>query len=331
MRPEDLYATLGNFGVWKSTDYGRTWAPRSDAVSAASLKNQKCGGYIRIPKNSTTNPPLIYFSTMGCDNYAFWRSTDGGATWSGSDVSSNALPTSNNTFYAPSVDPYDTSHLIMAGHLVDLIVESTDGGKTWKTAPIDSGMKGGTVFALSFIDTGNPTTSRSTWLSISTAWGPGTWRTEDAGTTWTKVSENTHNPGATQIYQPKADPSVVYMAGIATSTSPGGVFRSTDDGKTWKSVGKSNGAKIVFGTDKAVYSLNGAVAQTGSQCTTPHSCWWPYLFQSAPQPGTGTWTSLDTPDAMTQGPTWGAATSDGTHGVIVTANYGAGLWRYVEP
>ena len=38
-----------------------------------------------------------------------------------------------------------------------------------------------------------------------------------------------------------------------------------------------------------------------------------------------------TPAEMRQGAAQAAVTSDGTHGVIVTANWGAGLWRYVEP
>jgi hypothetical protein len=34
---------------------------------------------------------------------------------------------------------------------------------------------------------------------------------------------------------------------------------------------------------------------------------------------------------MSQGPATIAVTFDGTHSVIVTANYNAGLWLYVEP
>jgi hypothetical protein len=34
---------------------------------------------------------------------------------------------------------------------------------------------------------------------------------------------------------------------------------------------------------------------------------------------------------MTQGVGQIAVTNDGTHSILVAANYNAGLWRYVEP
>jgi len=48
-------------------------------------------------------------------------------------------------------------------------------------------------------------------------------------------------------------------------------------------------------------------------------------------PGTVGWASLPTPQALSQGPTMATVTTDGTYHIFVTANYGAGLWRYVEP
>jgi len=34
---------------------------------------------------------------------------------------------------------------------------------------------------------------------------------------------------------------------------------------------------------------------------------------------------------MSQGPAQAAVTSDGIHRIVVTANWNAGIWRYVEP
>jgi hypothetical protein len=54
-------------------------------------------------------------------------------------------------------------------------------------------------------------------------------------------------------------------------------------------------------------------------------------LETAPQPGDGAWTEHVTPPAMFQGPAHAAVTNDAGHNVIVTANWNAGLWRYVEP
>jgi len=53
-------------------------------------------------------------------------------------------------------------------------------------------------------------------------------------------------------------------------------------------------------------------------------------LETAALPGTGTWTE-PTPGAMTQGPNEVAVVFDGTHYVFLSANFNAGIWRYVEP
>jgi hypothetical protein len=58
---------------------------------------------------------------------------------------------------------------------------------------------------------------------------------------------------------------------------------------------------------------------------------------SSIQASTGTWTSMTTPwsaispSGPLSGTTQAAVTSDGTHNILVTANWNGGLWRYVEP
>jgi hypothetical protein len=316
-RPTDLYTLFPGLGLWKSVDYGGTWSV---------LKSDSCNGYLRIPRTGKS-PPTMYLPCMDGD-LGFTVSLDGGATWTRYPVN---VPNTNGQFYAPSVDPYDPEHLIMASHLLDSMVESTDGGRTWQDLPIDPGMVGGTVFALSFIDTGDAKTTRTTFLSESTGYGPGTWRTTDDGAHWTQVlPPATHVAGATQLYQPS--PGVVFLAAVTAyeqpANLPGGVYRSADSGATWTLVQSKNDAKVVFGTPNAVYSMYGNQALTQSQCTNGCS---QSLAMSAPLPATSGWALLAAQPAATQGPTWATVTNDGTYNIIVTANYGSGLWRYIEP
>ncbi len=319
-RPEDLYTLFMCQGIWKSTDYGETWnGPINTGTNGAAVGD--CAGGITIPPASTASPPIIYESCIRGNGNGFWRSLDGGVNWTNYNVAPGGA---RQDFYPASVDPYDATHLIMAGHEMNVLVQSTDGGQTWTAISTVSGMNenGGTA-AINFIDTGNAGTTRKTWLWIAQASGGiyGTWRTSDGGSTWTQVDTNEHIHGSSQIYQPAPGP-IVYMAG-AYSAYGWGVVRSADYGVTWAHEGMGEAQTIVVGTPKFVYSMHGGAAGVG-QMVDP-------TLEMAPQPGTGTWTAPGTPMDMTQGPAQAAVTSDKTHEIIVTASWNAGLWRYLEP
>jgi len=215
--------------------------------------------------------------------------------------------------YDVDVDPYDGSHLIAGFHEESGLVESTDAGATWSSVQLDSGIAAGTSYYVFFVDTGSPDTTRKTWLMISQGTGgnAGTWRTADAGATWTQVSKNEHNHGDCQLYQ--AD-GVVYMAGVYASDG-WGVYRSTDFGVTWTHYGQGQKQSTMFGTPNHVYAFS---APLGDTTTTERS----------DSTGTmwSTW-SLNLPD----GPKRAAVSYDGTHYIIVGGNWNAGVYRYVEP
>jgi photosystem II stability/assembly factor-like uncharacterized protein len=144
----------------------------------------------------------------------------------------------------------------MDGHEMDKLVESFDGGVTWREVNWVPGMNanGGTSFTF-FINTGNPATTRNTWLHLAQGGGAGTWRTTDAGANWTRVDNNEHPHGTAQIYQPDTG-GVVYMAG-AYSSHGWGVLRSTDYGQTWARVSPHTIQSTVWGTPNKVYSMMG--------------------------------------------------------------------------
>jgi hypothetical protein len=226
-------------------------------------------------------------------------------------------------YYPPAVDPYDDKHLLMAGHEMNVLVESDDGGEHWTEVKTDPGMEqnGGTAMVF-FIDTGDKATTRTTFLWLgqqSTMYG--TWRTTNSGAKWTKVDKNEHPHGISQIFQPDTS-GILYMAG-AYSDLGWGVLRSEDYGATWAHVGSTGNEAVVFGTPKFVYSMQSGAAGLTTVMDPG--------FQLSPAPGTGPWMSPGTPKEMTQGAAQGAVTNDGKYSVILTANWGAGVWRYVEP
>ena len=330
LRPSDVYTLFFCQGLWKSTDYGATWTgPINTGMNGSTVGD--CAGGITIPPSmpagSTT--PILYASCIRGTPVGFWKSTNGGVDWTNYSVLPDGGQASavNQQFYPPIVDPYDANHLLMAGHEVDLLVESTDGGMTWRAVPTDPGMSnpGGTG-GPEFIDTGDPSSTRETWLWLASQAGGtvGTWRTTNSGAAWTRVDNNEHTNGANGrsiVYQPDTT-GVMYMAGVYSALG-WGVLRSNDYGATWTNEGANMQEAIVIGTSKSIYSMFGWAIGAG-QMVDPS-------LQVGPQPGTSGWTTPATPAAMTQGPAEGVATSDGTHAVILVANYNAGLWRYVEP
>src|ERR1043165_9989230 len=82
------------------------------------------------------------------------------------------------------------------------------------------------------------------------ATGGGVWKTDDAGLTWTNVSDgffHTGSVGAVAVSQ--SDPNVVYV-GMGEGclrgnlSSGGGGYKSTDAGKTWTHVGLADTSQI---------------------------------------------------------------------------------------
>jgi photosystem II stability/assembly factor-like uncharacterized protein len=221
------------------------------------------------------------------------------------------------------IDPYDPNHLLIAGHEMNVLAESTDAGHTWTSVTLDPGMNqnGGTA-AIFFLDTGTAKTTRSTFLWIAQQSDTyGTWRTTDAGKSWMRVDKNEHPHGLSQIYQPDAR-GVVYMAG-AYSKLGWGVVRSADYGVTWSHVGGTGNEAVVFGTTNNVYAMNSGAVGLGGTIDPS--------FEQAEQPGTGEWKMPATPKDMKIGAAQVAVTNDGKHAILVSANWSAGLWRYIEP
>jgi fibronectin type 3 domain-containing protein len=319
--PSNLYAEFNCQGIWKSTDYGATWAgPINTGRNAAKVSD--CVGGITVLPSGGANQPTILQGCIQGSGVGFWKSVDGGVNWTNYSVAPGGR--NHQDYYAPVVDPYDENHLIMAGHERDSIVESADGGRHWNAVRLDAGMltNGRTGFVF-FINTGDAATTRGTWLWIGEESGgiQGTWRTANRGATWVQVDKNEHPPGAAQIYQPDSN-GVVFMAG-SNSDLGNGVLRSADYGQTWTHVGLSNTESVVVGTSKDVYSMFGFPAGPGGSFDAS--------FELAAQPGNGTWVAPGTPAGLTQGAAQISTVNDGSSNVLVGAMWNSGLWRYVEP
>jgi hypothetical protein len=328
--PGTLYTSFNGDGVWKSTDYGQTWTGPVNTGTHGSDVMSDGGSGITVGSNG-----VIYFSCIFGNLIGFFKSTDGGVNWTyyNTPLSTGTVGThgKEQDLYYPQIDPYNSNHLLMTAHEQPLLFQSFNGGQTWSTVTLAGAMStgqasSGTAFAF-FVNTGNATTTANTWLWIMQGTGGtvGTWRTANGGSSWKQVNTAEHNHGTSQIYQPNTTgdvflPEVYGTATGYSATNAWGILHSTDYGQTWSLVGTEGSENVCTGTSKNIYCNNGAALAVGSN------------YQVSPVPGTGkTWTKPTPPSAWTWGTGQFVVVNDGTHNIIISANWTAGLWRYVEP
>ncbi len=307
-RPSDVYAFICYQGVWKSTDYGATFRKAS---TDGNLEKGRPWGEA-IDPNPNRNPgvaPVMYAAQgYGPDN-GIWKSADGGVSWTQVYIDPGSY---GRDIYTIDIDPHDASHLLAAFHNSNKLVESHDAGHSWLGRGAMGNVGGGGV-SISFLDS-------TTWLAVS-QWNNntnGTWRTTNSGGQWTQVNSNEHFHGANQVLvQPG---NVLYEPGY-----PDGVLRSSDLGANWTSVTDSGRyANSIVATATYLYAAD-SFATNGTYD--------PKLQRRSATAGAGTNFSSylsATPIGMTNGPKRVATTFDGSRWVIISGNWLAGIWRYVE-
>jgi photosystem II stability/assembly factor-like uncharacterized protein len=293
VHPGTFYGFVCTQGVYKSTDFGATWAH----VSAdGSIEGSAPWGEAIAPDGS-----YMLASTGFKVNAGAWKSTDGGVTWQSHTIGGNDDP------YMFDIDASDKNHAISSTHSIPNIFESTDGGLTWT----DRGSAGTGLSNYVFFVTG------STWLSVAQAGSAaGTRRTTDRGATWSDVAPAQHAHGNALIFV-EPDQRHVFVGG-----HDHGVFRSTDGGATFTLVSATR-SSVLFATADTLYSMDPGAA-AGGTLPVPQS--------TARSDGTH-WAAFSVPAAMTNGAKRPAVARDPATGkwVIVSGNWNAGFWRYIEP
>jgi photosystem II stability/assembly factor-like uncharacterized protein len=111
--------TQGGEGLWKSTDFGTTFARIDRAPGAAEDEYLHLAG-----RNVTVDPHnhlTVFFAANGA-NSGVWRSLDAGASWVQVDASDAVL--------SVTVDPNDST-VVYAGTLSTGVLKSVDGGASF--------------------------------------------------------------------------------------------------------------------------------------------------------------------------------------------------------
>jgi photosystem II stability/assembly factor-like uncharacterized protein len=239
-KPNVFYIGVNNGGVWKTTDYGRTWFPIFDDQPTGSV------GDVAV---APSNPNVIYVASgegiqrpdLSVGN-GVYKSTDEGKTWvntglkDGQQIGGLAIdPTNENRVFAAVLGhPYGPN--TERG-----VYRTTNGGKTWERVLYKDENTGAIQVT---IDPKNPNVVYADlWAARQGPWENGVWqgpesgmyKSTDGGTTWKKLTKGlpTVEQGLGRIgfCIAPSDPNRLY----ATVDSPdgGGVFKSTDAGESW--------------------------------------------------------------------------------------------------
>jgi hypothetical protein len=208
-------------GLYRTTNAGATWTKIGPFDGPINIRID--------PKD-----PKHLYANQGVrgDAIGFWVSTDGGATWKQPQGFLDAAAKVHDTdVYHTEVDPTDFNHVLLSFHYywnygdTAGVFESFDGGASFTIHDPIPGLHGAGGYGVFLLF--NPALgigNNKTWLFGSQ--GGGYYRTTDAGTTWTKVSDNNMEHGGGQIYYTKT--GTLYSAGIPR------LMKSTDNGATWQ-------------------------------------------------------------------------------------------------
>jgi len=236
-QPNVFYIAQVNGGVFKTTDYGRTWQPIFDDQPTGSI------GAMAV---SPSNPEIIYVgSGEGLHRPdlsigdGIYKSTDAGKSWThlglreGQQIAQVAvdLRNSDRIFAAVAGHPYGPNE--ERG-----IFRSTDGGKSFeKVLYRDENIGGGDVQ----IDPANPEiVYASLWEAREGPWENGSWKgphggifkSVDGGTTWNQLSKGLPE-GVVQVNLAIAPSSPRSLFAAVGTEKGAGLYRSDDGGENW--------------------------------------------------------------------------------------------------
>ena len=282
-QPNVFYIGVNNGGVWKTTDYGRTWSSVFDDQPTGSI------GDIVV---SPSNPNIIYAGSgeglqrpdLSVGN-GMYKSTDAGKTWTHLGLDSV------QQIGGLAIDPNNENRVFVAalGHPYGPNAErgvyrTTDGGKSWERILYKDENTGAVQVT---IDPKNADIIYADmWAARQAPWENGEWngsgsglyKSIDGGNTWHELTKGlpTIKEGLSRIGFGIAPSDPLRLYATVDCGNHGGIYRSNDAGESWTLMSPDsrywgrgddfaeikvdpNNADIVYCADVVVWkSLDGA-------------------------------------------------------------------------
>jgi photosystem II stability/assembly factor-like uncharacterized protein len=260
-RPATIYVACASGGLWKTNNQGTTWTPIFDQQPVASI------GAVAV---APSDPNVIWVGTGEANprNSVSWGngvyvSRDAGKTW----TQRGLAETHHIGRIAVHPDQPHIAYVAALGHLWGPnqergLFKTVDGGQTWQQVLFVNSDTGCVDVAL---DSRDPDTVYvATWQvrrdafaggnpAVMTGPGSGLHRSDDGGKTWTRLTQGLPDRplGRCGLAVFRKDPRILYAVvqtdkTVSTTVGQpprsagdepiGGVFRSTDKGRTWRKV-----------------------------------------------------------------------------------------------
>jgi hypothetical protein len=321
-RPGDFYFFAAYRGVWKSTDFGKTWAKTNTGTNSDQVDNGR-GWYSAIGLDLNRNPatPPVLYTTAGYGSLGVWKSTDGGVSWV--DVWNNNIFKEDGVTNIYSDVGRDIHALCMTSAtnpnrlILNLhgysgsggnngVFETTNGGQTW----IDHNRQ--TFNFQPHSDDMFPLDS-ATWI-VSHAGN--LYRTADRGASWNIANNNAimgrvyHQHGKTMY----------------ASTFGQCVWKSSDNGSSWTQIPLTwTTSNQLISSDRYLYVMSGWGGDVEQEFRRT-----PFIDDTIRT--NPVWENAPGSLAGMRGGAPGLASAyDGANWIFISAQASSGIWRYVEP
>ncbi len=167
-----------------------------------------------------TDTNILYIGTF-CGG--IWKTTDGGNSWVA--LGDNLPICSVGNICVDPINP-DIVYITLGFNLENNaglgIYKSTDAGLTWNPTGQTSSIAAQIVYKKLLIHPSNPNI-------LYSCQSDGLWKTTDAGATWSLINLYSF----TYLFFNPLNSNSMYACGSGFGTSPGQVFKSTDEGNTF--------------------------------------------------------------------------------------------------
>ena len=233
------FVAVASGGVWKTTNAGTTFTPVFDGEGSFSIGavtiNPADANTVWVGSGENNSQRSVAYGD------GVYKSTDGGKSWTNMGLKASehiakivVHPKDSDTVFVAAQGP-------LWGPGGDRgLYKTTDGGKTWAKLLATDENSGVTDFV---IDPRNPDIilaasyqrRRHVWTLVNGGPGSALHRTTDGGKTWKKITAGLpgNDLGRIGLATAPSAPDTIY-AEVEAAENAGGVFCSTDNGKTWE-------------------------------------------------------------------------------------------------